>query len=105
MTAKQARKEQQRTRERSSLATTRVLAHRTHTNLHDIEAGPEQAACRGQAVPTAEFSRSPRMTQVGMKSPVSNRALARSVQGKINTMEWSVARSEDPWSRYCPATF
>ena len=87
MTAKQTRKEQQRTRERPPLATTRVPAHRTHTNLRDIEAGPMQAECRGQAVPTAEFSRSPPMTPVGMKSPVQDRALARSVQGKMNTFQ------------------
>ena len=85
MTANQARKKQQRTRERSSLTTTRVPTYRTHTNLRDIEAAPEQAECRGQAVPAAEFSRSPPMTQVGMKSPVRDRALARLVQGKINT--------------------
>ena len=87
MTAKQARKEQQRTRERSSIATTRVPTGRMHTNLRDIGAVPEQAESRVQAVPTAEFSKSPPMTQVGMRSPVRNRALARSVQGKINIFQ------------------
>jgi hypothetical protein len=42
MTAKQARKEQQRTREAPPLATTRVPAHRTHTKFRGIGAGPEQ---------------------------------------------------------------
>ncbi|KAL4918112.1 hypothetical protein BDW62DRAFT_210808 [Aspergillus aurantiobrunneus] len=78
MTAKQARKEQQRTREAPPFATTRVPAHRTHTNFRD-GAGPEQVESGGQAVPTAEPSESSPMNQVG-KSPVRGRALVRSVQ-------------------------
>ncbi|RJE18574.1 hypothetical protein PHISCL_09093 [Aspergillus sclerotialis] len=92
MTAKQARKEQQRTRERCSLTTTRVPAHRTYTSLRDVEAAPEQAERRGQAVPTAEFSRSPPMTQAGMKSPVRGRALARSVQGHLDSKASSLSQ-------------
>ncbi|KAL2801633.1 hypothetical protein BJX63DRAFT_426611 [Aspergillus granulosus] len=80
MTAKQARKAQQRARETPPLVTTRVLAHRTHTKFRDIRAGPEQVESGGQAVPTAEFSRLPPATQVGMKSSVHGRALARSDQ-------------------------
>ncbi|KAL3468656.1 hypothetical protein BJX99DRAFT_266012 [Aspergillus californicus] len=79
MTAKQARKEQQRTRETPPLATARVPAHRTHTKFRDIGAGPEQEESGGQAVPTAERSRSSPMNQVG-KSPVRGRALVRPVQ-------------------------
>ncbi|CEL11751.1 hypothetical protein ASPCAL14848 [Aspergillus calidoustus] len=77
MTAKQARKEQQRAREMPPLVTTRAPAHRKHTNFRDIRAGPEQVKSGGKAVPTTEFPRSPPTTQVGMKSPIRGRALAR----------------------------
>jgi hypothetical protein len=87
MTAKQARKEQQRARDMPPPVTTRAPAHRTHTNFHDIKAGPEQVKSGGQAVPTAEFPRSPPTTQVGMKSPIRGRALARPDQGKMNTLQ------------------
>ncbi|OJJ51941.1 hypothetical protein ASPSYDRAFT_52761, partial [Aspergillus sydowii CBS 593.65] len=85
MTAKQARKEQQRTRETPPFATTRVPAHRTHTKLRD-GAGPEQVESGGQAVPTAEPLKSSPMNQVG-KCPVRGRALVRSVQGKMKTFQ------------------
>ncbi|KAI3098434.1 hypothetical protein CBS147333_9069 [Penicillium roqueforti] len=78
MTAKQARKEQHRTREAPPFATTRVPAHRTHTKFRE-GAGPEQVESGGQAVSTAEPSKSSPMNQVG-KCPVRGRALVRSVQ-------------------------
>jgi hypothetical protein len=87
MTAKQARKAQRRAREMSALVTTRVPAHRKHTKSRDLSVGPEQVESGGQAIPTAEFSRSPPATQLGMKSSVRGRALARSGQGKMNTLQ------------------
>jgi hypothetical protein len=86
MTAKQARQEQQRTREAPRLATTRVLAHRAHTKFRDIGAGPDQVESGGQAVPTNKLSRASPMNQVG-KGPVHRRTLVRSVQGKMNTFQ------------------
>ncbi|KAI3120538.1 hypothetical protein CBS147326_9422 [Penicillium roqueforti] len=79
MTAKQARKEQQRTRDALPLTTTGVPLYRTHTKFRDIGAGPEEVERGGQAVPTAELSGSSPMNQVG-KSPVRGKALVRSVQ-------------------------
>ncbi|KAI3120201.1 hypothetical protein CBS147326_9549 [Penicillium roqueforti] len=84
-TAKQVRKEQQRTREAPPLATTRVPAHRTHPKSRDKE-GPEQVESGGQAVPTAELSRPSPMNQVG-ECPVRGRALVRSIQdSKISSL-------------------
>ncbi|KAL4867245.1 hypothetical protein BDV12DRAFT_210020 [Aspergillus spectabilis] len=92
MTAKQARKKQQRTREAPPLATTRAPAHRTHTKFHDIGAGPEQVESGGQAVPTAELSKSSPMNQVG-KGPVHRRTLVRSVQdSKTSSLSQQTAR-------------
>lgn len=89
MTAKKARKEQQRTREAPPFAPTRVPAHRTHTKFRE-GAGPEQVESGGQAVSTAEPSKSSPMNQVG-KSSVRGRALVRSVQGKMNTFQAATA--------------
>jgi hypothetical protein len=69
------------------LVTTRVPAHRKHTKFRDLSVGPEQVESGGQAVPTAEFLSSPSATQLGMKSSVRGRALARSDQGKMNTLQ------------------
>jgi hypothetical protein len=93
VTAKQARKEQPRTREMSPLEATRVPAHRMHTGFRDIGAGPEQAERSGQAVLTAEFLRSLPTTQVGRKRPVLDRALVRSFQGNINTFQAATVRT------------
>ncbi|KAJ0418364.1 hypothetical protein BJY00DRAFT_302892 [Aspergillus carlsbadensis] len=67
-------------REMPPLVTTRAPAHWKHTNFCDIRAGPEQVKSGGQVVPTTEFPRSPPITQVGMKSPIHGRALARPEQ-------------------------
>jgi hypothetical protein len=87
MTAKQARKAQQRAREISPLVTNNMPAHQKHTKFRDLSVGPKQVENRGQAVPTAEFPRSSPTTQLGMKSSVHNRALTRLDQGKINTLQ------------------
>jgi hypothetical protein len=87
MTAKQARKAQQRAREMSPLVTNNVPAHQKHTKFRDLSVGPEQVENEGQAVPTAEFPRSSPTTQLGMKSSVRNRALTRSDQGKMKTLQ------------------
>lgn len=86
MTAKQARKEQQRTRDALPLTTTGVPLYRTHTKFRDIGAGPEEVERGGQAVPTAELSGSSPMNQVG-KRPVRGKALVRSVQGEMDTFQ------------------
>ncbi|KAL2841289.1 hypothetical protein BJX68DRAFT_278664 [Aspergillus pseudodeflectus] len=77
---RQLRKNIRRRRPMPPLVTTRVPAHRKHTKFRDLSVGPEQVESGGQAVPTAEFSRSPSATQLDMKSSVRSRALPRSDQ-------------------------
>lgn len=84
--AKQARKEQQQTREMSPLVTTRVPTPWTHTKGRRVEAGIDQVQRGGQAALAAGASRSPPTTLVDTKSPVRDRALVRSALGRMNTL-------------------
>lgn len=85
-TAKQARKEQQRTREMSPLGTTKVPAPWTHRKDRRIEAGIDQVQGGGRAILAAGASGSPSTTLVDMKSPFRDRALMRPTLGRINTL-------------------
>ena len=74
MMVQKARKEHQRTQEAPPFATTRVSAHQMHIKFCDRRVGPEQVESKGQAVPTAEPSKS---------SPMNQGVRARSMAGLL----------------------